>query len=637
MLRRLLTGALLVVAAWSVAAAQASDAEPVKGLTDAGVRAYREGRYAEAQRLFERALALDPENMNLPVFVARALHLQFRPGVETPQNRALAEAAVEAYKRVLGDWRMDEKARDDSFKAVAYIYRQLRDEGREQAWLLARAEDPWAAPARRSDAFVILASKKWRCSHDITEAKPNKRVMEDHGAVVIFYVKPKPKALFDKARACTADGLALVEQALALDPWSADAWAYKTHLLRERAKLAEMGGDPASKAEYVRRAAEAEAELLRLREEQSRGREPLDIERPEFPPPPGPRPTPAPTPALPQTPRPTAGGVPDAKARLIPAAFAPADASTPATRARETRLFGFSCDPDATKAPEPTPEARREMEAKLAAARAAYERRPADADAVIWLGRRTAYLGRFREAIDIYTAGIRRHPRDARLRRHRGHRYITARCFELAVKDLERAARLVRGRPDEVEPDGLPNARNVPTSTLKSNVYYHLGLAHYLRGDFGRARAAFEECMKFSKNDDMLAATSHWLYMTLRRLNRPREAAAVLARIRPGMDIIENDDYHRLLLMYKGETTAAKLLEEASRRPDSLGYATVGYAVGNWYLYGGEPRRALQIFLRVLEGPQRTSFGYVAAEAEIDRSRLRGLTRTKNLPVRTIH
>ncbi|MBX3704756.1 MAG: hypothetical protein KF822_13360, partial [Steroidobacteraceae bacterium] len=42
------------------------------------------------------------------------------------------------------------------------------------------------------------------------------------------------------------------------------------------------------------------------------------------------------------------------------------------------------------------------MEAQLARARAAWEQNRDDADALIWLGRRTAYLGRYREAITIF-------------------------------------------------------------------------------------------------------------------------------------------------------------------------------------------------------------------------------------------
>ena len=275
---------------------------------------------------------------------------------------------------------------------------------------------------------------------------------------------------------------------------------------------------------------------------------------------------------------------------------------------------------DARPAPPVSAEARRDMEARLAEARAAYDRNPRDADAAIWLGRRTAYLGRFREAVDIYTRALRLHPRDARLLRHRGHRYLTLRRFREAAADLARAARLVRGRPDEVEPDGIPNERNTPTSTLQSNIWYHLGLAHYLLGDFPSALRAYRECLKVSKNPDMLVATSHWLYMTLRRAAREREAARVLAAVAPEMDIIENRDYHRLLMLYKGAATPAALLAEAERAGGgALANATVGYGVGNWHLYHGRRGEAAALFRRVTQSPQWTSFGYVAAEAELRR------------------
>ncbi|MBI4168902.1 MAG: GWxTD domain-containing protein, partial [Acidobacteria bacterium] len=87
--------------------------------------------------------------------------------------------------------------------------------------------------------------------------------------------------------------------------------------------------------------------------------------------------------------------------------------------------------------PPPLPEeVRREREERLASARAAFDRDPGDAEAIIWLGRRTAYLGRFREAVAIFSRGIQAHPDDPRLYRHRGHRYVTLRRFDLAIADL---------------------------------------------------------------------------------------------------------------------------------------------------------------------------------------------------------
>ena len=272
--------------------------------------------------------------------------------------------------------------------------------------------------------------------------------------------------------------------------------------------------------------------------------------------------------------------------------------------------------------PQLTEEARRDFETKLARAREEFAQ-GADAERFIWLGRRTAYLGRYKEAVGIFTEGLRKYPRDARLYRHRGHRLITLRCFDAAVKDLERAASLVRGRPDEVEPDGLPNARGVPTSTLQSNVWYHLGLAYYLKRDFRRALAAYREAEKVSANPDMLVSTTHWLYMTLRRMGREREAAAALAAVGDGLDVIENGDYYRLVRLYQGKLKPTELIGENVKSFATVGAATVGYGVGNWFLYNGQRELAEQLFRHVEAGGQWSSFGYIAAEAELGAKRAR--------------
>lgn len=264
-------------------------------------------------------------------------------------------------------------------------------------------------------------------------------------------------------------------------------------------------------------------------------------------------------------------------------------------------------------------EARERLEQNLAEARANYEADPDDADNLIWLGRRLAYLERYREAIEVFGEGIEKHPEDARLYRHRGHRYLTVRDFPAAVADLEKAASLVEGTPDEVEPDGAPNRFNIPTSTLQSNIWYHLGLAYYLQADWENALRAYREAMEVSKNDDMLVATSDWLYMTLRRMGREEEARAVLEPIHAEMEILENESYLRRLLMYKGELSPESLL--APEGADALTLATQGYGVGNWYLYNGEPERAREIFQRVIDGNYWAAFGYVAAEAELARER----------------
>lgn len=263
--------------------------------------------------------------------------------------------------------------------------------------------------------------------------------------------------------------------------------------------------------------------------------------------------------------------------------------------------------------------ARQEMEKKLQEARDQFEKNPSDPDAMIWLGRRLAYLGKFREAIDVFSAGIEKFPGDARFYRHRGHRRITVRQFDLAIADLERAAQLMWEKPDEIEPDGQPNERNIPTSTLKFNIWYHLGLAHYVKGENEKALFAYTQCAKVSGNPDRLVAMSHWSYMTLRRLKRNKEAARLLKLINAKLEVIENTSYWRLLLMYRGDISFDTLYDEATKEGASAASHSTLYGLGNWKLYQGQRDKAAEIYKKILASEQWTSFGYIAAEADMKR------------------
>ena len=249
-----------------------------------------------------------------------------------------------------------------------------------------------------------------------------------------------------------------------------------------------------------------------------------------------------------------------------------------------------------------------------------YDNNPKNADNIIWLGRRTAYLGEYHKAIEIFSEGIIIFPDDARMYRHRGHRYISTRKFGLAIDDLEKAAMLILNKEDEIEPDGLPNDKNTPTSTLQSNIWYHLGLAYYLSGNLEKATRCYVECMRVSGNNDMLVATSHWFYMTLRRMEREKEAAALLLPISEKMDIIENDAYHQLLLFYKGKIAESNLFKEGE---DALQNTTLAYGVANWNCYNGNKEKGSQLLKSILTSDYWPAFGYIAAEADVVDNRCR--------------
>lgn len=191
--------------------------------------------------------------------------------------------------------------------------------------------------------------------------------------------------------------------------------------------------------------------------------------------------------------------------------------------------------------------------------------------------------------------------------------------MDKAIADFKKATALIKGKPDEIEPDGLPNAKNIPTSTLQSNIWYHLGLAYFLKADYKNALKAYKECLKVSKNPDMYVAAANWLHLTLRRMKKDKEADELLKTIRPEMNLIENTDYHEVLLLYINNTELADPLEFLQKEKSGLGLASFGFGFGCYLLYKGDTESAKKIFEMICKTDQWSSFGYIAAEAELKR------------------
>ncbi len=238
----------------------------------------------------------------------------------------------------------------------------------------------------------------------------------------------------------------------------------------------------------------------------------------------------------------------------------------------------------------------RKLQDDLKEAMLKVEADPDDPENLILYGRRLAYLWRYRESIEIYTKGIELHPDYAMLYRHRGHRFISIRKFEKAVFDLTRASQL---------------------NDKDFDIWYHLGLAHYLRGEFDEARRAYGKCLGVAEDDDSKIAISNWLYITLRRLGEKSEAEKILEGITEEMEVVENQSYYDLLLFYKGLKPESEIADKV--KASDLDLATVGYGVGCWHLYNGNEVEAKIYFEKIVETRYWPAFGYIAAEAELYR------------------
>jgi tetratricopeptide (TPR) repeat protein len=293
----------------------------------------------------------------------------------------------------------------------------------------------------------------------------------------------------------------------------------------------------------------------------------------------------------------------------------PAAAKT-AARPEATSLLGVPL-----YTPELAPDAKQAAVEQVRLAREALAKAPASADAILWLGRQLAVAGQVREAVSVFTGGIAKFPNDARFYRHRGHRYVTLRQFDKAIADLTKGSALVAGKPDQQEPT-TADAKVTSSETVDYAIYYHLGLAYYLKGDFAHALPVYRQCLAVAKgpmgNDDQIAGSSDWLYMTLRRAGRTDEAAKVLEAIVPGMKVKDDQNYYDRLMMYKGVKTPEEIMATAK---DPVSEATLAYGVANWHLYNGRKAEAMPIFERIVKGPNWMPFGVIAAEAELARAK----------------
>lgn len=239
---------------------------------------------------------------------------------------------------------------------------------------------------------------------------------------------------------------------------------------------------------------------------------------------------------------------------------------------------------------------------------------PSSEDRIIWYGRRLGYLGEYKLAVEVYSRGLRIHPNSAKLLRHRGHRYISLRQFDLAVGDYERAVALIQDQPDEIEPDGMPNALNIPLSTLHGNIWYHLGLAHYCKGDFAQALTCYQECLRTDRNQDSEVASRYWIYHCATQLGKPEIARAALDPVRRNWRIIENHTYHDLLLLYRGDLAFGEL----AKGGDPTVNPTLAYGLARYELTHGDETAGRER-LRALAATGSSSFGCIASEADLAR------------------
>jgi tetratricopeptide (TPR) repeat protein len=264
-------GATAILALFVAAGAGCSLINKVRAKNELNetARSYREGHFEEAEQHARRALSFDPTNKTARIFIARVIHQQYKPGVDSPDNIQKARDAIEAYKQIL---EIDPN-NEEAYKAISVLYSAIKDETKLREWILARANDSQMKNEQRAEAFAILAGKDWDCSFKITEQPEVKVTSNEGGSPKVTYTKPKDQKEFEMIQRCVVRGLEEAETAIKYDPNNESAWSYKTNLLIENAKIAKMNGEADKATQYTKQAEIAQKRATALAEERRKKEE----------------------------------------------------------------------------------------------------------------------------------------------------------------------------------------------------------------------------------------------------------------------------------------------------------------------------------------------------------------------------
>lgn len=229
-------------------------------------KSYKEGHFDVAEQHAKRALQFDPSNRTAMIFVARIIHQQYKPGVESPENLQRGRDAIEAYKQVM----QSDPGNEEAFNAISMLYAATKDDTNLRAWITERANDQTKTTEKRAEAYALLAGKDWDCSFKITEL-PDVKVMAGEGNV--NYQKPKDPKDYETIQRCVTRGLEQAETAIKLNPNSESAWSYKTNLLIEAAKIAKMNGETDKAGQFEKQAETAQQRATTLADERRKREE----------------------------------------------------------------------------------------------------------------------------------------------------------------------------------------------------------------------------------------------------------------------------------------------------------------------------------------------------------------------------
>ena len=268
------------------------------------------------------------------------------------------------------------------------------------------------------------------------------------------------------------------------------------------------------------------------------------------------------------------------------------------------------------KAPDFSEAVKAKLELDLLEAQAVFDVSPDRESSFIWLGRRLGYLGRYSDAVKVFSTGLEKFPQSYKLYRFRGRHRARNRDFSGAIADYEMGLQNMEGTPDSFEPDGIANAIDLTISTYRNNLHYYLGQTSFAIGDYQRM---YDELEKSTQSpialafDDHQVAVTFWQYIALKKLGDLESAQRILASLTLEPKLIENHSYFKAVKVLQGKSSEAEILTNG----DSL----AKFALAMTKIFSGNKARGRTILQSIVN---ENALGYWPAEVELTREKQGG-------------
>lgn len=234
-----LTAALLV----TIASATGCNKLKARDELNKGVQAFKSARFEDATNHFQTAISLDPEYGNAKLYLATAYASQVVPNLETPENLAVANKALEGFQSVLAKDPNDLAA----LKQIASIDRNIKklDEAKEYE------KKVIAVSPNDAEAHYTIGVVDWMQAYKNAVA-----TLAADGSTDAGDGNPKKsKGACDKLKqqntATVSEGMDYLNKAVAINPNYDDAMQYLNLTYRRKADL-ECPDDAARKADLAK-------------------------------------------------------------------------------------------------------------------------------------------------------------------------------------------------------------------------------------------------------------------------------------------------------------------------------------------------------------------------------------------------